>query len=38
VRDARCPECSLLESCIPAVVAEKQWVKRAIAELFALED
>ena len=38
VNDARCPECSLLESCIPAVVAEKQRVTQALVKLFALDD
>ena len=38
VNDARCPECSLLESCIPAVVTEKQRVKQALVKLFALDE
>jgi CRISPR-associated exonuclease Cas4 len=34
VNDKRCDACSLRESCLPGVVAEKQRIKRAIRELF----
>lgn len=34
VNDQRCDHCSLLESCLPGVVAEKQRMKRAARELF----
>ena len=34
VNDKRCNDCSLKESCLPDVVAEKQRVKKAVGELF----
>lgn len=37
VNDKRCGGCSLKESCLPAVVAEKARIKRAERELFVIE-
>lgn len=36
VNDKRCTHCSLRESCLPAVVAEKDKIRRAARELFAI--
>lgn len=33
--DARCPNCSLIQSCLPSVVAESRCVRRVVAGLFA---
>lgn len=36
VNDKRCTHCSLSESCLPAVVAEKDRSRKAARELFAI--
>ena len=36
VNDKRCPECSLKESCLPAVVADKARNRKAARELFEI--
>ncbi len=36
VNDKRCTHCSLKESCLPAVVAEKDRSRKAARELFAI--
>lgn len=36
INNQRCPECSLKESCLPAVVADKARNRRAKEELFAV--
>jgi CRISPR-associated exonuclease Cas4 len=38
VNDKRCDKCSLNESCLPRVVAEKVQVRRALQELFTVEE
>lgn len=35
INNQRCPECSLKESCLPSVVAEKDRSRRAVRELFS---
>lgn len=37
INNQRCPECSLKNICLPAVVAEKERCRRAARELFATE-
>lgn len=36
--DERCPECSLIEACMPRVLGERTRLKRMIGELFRLEE
>ena len=36
VNDKRCEGCSLKESCLPAVVAERERSRKAVRELFAI--
>ena len=37
VNDKRCDGCSLKESCLPAVIAEKERGRQAARELFIVE-
>ena len=38
VNDARCKHCSLLESCMPSVIAEQKQFKRLKQDLFQVEN
>lgn len=38
VNDKRCPNCSLIEACIPGVVADRKKVRRSLDELYTLEE
>jgi CRISPR-associated exonuclease Cas4 len=38
VNDRRCDKCSLNESCLPQPVAEQERVRRAVRELFSVEE
>lgn len=37
VNDARCPDCSLIEACMPAIVKNNARLRRVVAELFSID-